>query len=222
RNSILGSELRKCLPSFKYRHATKATSPNPPVAIDVDTAHVRTNGVFGLVVMLDGIIRKMIQADIRAHPDIPVIRDNRVPDRAHLQFWPLPPFRTIVRPYTFWTKRADHTVAIPQPRDRSLRTNHSLGLVTTHTIHAVPGDRKSTRLNSSHVKISYAVFCSKKKRKCCWMSRARVFDVAMISVSLKFTIRPLSRVRCPSSSTCASVVNSSGCALSVYCRSEEP
>src|SRR5690606_41418500 len=26
------------------------------------------------------------------------------------------------------------------------------------------GDRKSTRLNSSHVKISYAVFCSKKKR----------------------------------------------------------
>src|SRR5690606_40057887 len=27
------------------------------------------------------------------------------------------------------------------------------------------GDRKSTRLNSSHVKISYAVFCSKKKTK---------------------------------------------------------
>src|SRR5690606_41710929 len=27
------------------------------------------------------------------------------------------------------------------------------------------GDRKSTRLNSSHVKISYAVFCLKKKRK---------------------------------------------------------
>src|SRR5690606_41841656 len=28
----------------------------------------------------------------------------------------------------------------------------------------VAGDRKSTRLNSSHVKISYAVFCLKKKR----------------------------------------------------------
>src|SRR5207249_11257487 len=26
-----------------------------------------------------------------------------------------------------------------------------------------PGDRKSTRLNSSHVSISYAVFCLKKK-----------------------------------------------------------
>src|SRR5690606_41239397 len=30
---------------------------------------------------------------------------------------------------------------------------------------ASPPDRKSTRLNSSHVKISYAVFCLKKKKK---------------------------------------------------------
>src|SRR3989442_4705651 len=28
-----------------------------------------------------------------------------------------------------------------------------------------PQDRKSTRLNSSHVRISYAVFCLKKKKK---------------------------------------------------------
>src|SRR2546427_7853518 len=28
-----------------------------------------------------------------------------------------------------------------------------------------PGDRKSTRLNSSHSQISYAVFCLKKKKK---------------------------------------------------------
>src|SRR5690349_23468891 len=28
-----------------------------------------------------------------------------------------------------------------------------------------PQDRKSTRLNSSHVEISYAVFCLKKKKK---------------------------------------------------------
>src|SRR6266508_5658888 len=28
-----------------------------------------------------------------------------------------------------------------------------------------PADRKSTRLNSSHVAISYAVFCLKKKKK---------------------------------------------------------
>src|SRR5215475_12554037 len=30
---------------------------------------------------------------------------------------------------------------------------------------AKAADRKSTRLNSSHVKISYAVFCLKKKKK---------------------------------------------------------
>src|SRR5690606_41651638 len=30
-------------------------------------------------------------------------------------------------------------------------------------ISRIRGDRKSTRLNSSHVKISYAVFCLKKK-----------------------------------------------------------
>src|SRR3712207_7287783 len=29
--------------------------------------------------------------------------------------------------------------------------------------HFAPGDRKSTRLNSSHANISYAVFCLKKK-----------------------------------------------------------
>src|SRR5688572_32583642 len=37
-----------------------------------------------------------------------------------------------------------------------------------HFRHAIPpvrGDRKSTRLNSSHSQISYAVFCLKKKKK---------------------------------------------------------
>src|SRR3712207_7950110 len=32
-------------------------------------------------------------------------------------------------------------------------------------IHAADPDRKSTRLNSSHANISYAVFCLKKKKK---------------------------------------------------------
>src|SRR3712207_7203590 len=32
------------------------------------------------------------------------------------------------------------------------------------------GDRKSTRLNSSHANISYAVFCLKKKKRGCWYS----------------------------------------------------
>src|SRR5207253_7999212 len=37
---------------------------------------------------------------------------------------------------------------------------------TAETGSSVPLDRKSTRLNSSHVAISYAVFCLKKKNKC--------------------------------------------------------
>src|SRR5436853_2322022 len=34
-----------------------------------------------------------------------------------------------------------------------------------HALEAVDVDRKSTRLNSSHLGISYAVFCLKKKKK---------------------------------------------------------
>src|SRR5436309_11104751 len=37
-------------------------------------------------------------------------------------------------------------------------------------------DRKSTRLNSSHVKISYAVFCLKKKKKSNTNSKLQVQD----------------------------------------------
>src|SRR5690606_41403704 len=36
-------------------------------------------------------------------------------------------------------------------------------VVSKRHVHGIRSDRKSTRLNSSHVKISYAVFCLKKK-----------------------------------------------------------
>src|SRR5699024_11340501 len=38
-------------------------------------------------------------------------------------------------------------------------------LSTKNSLHHSLKDRKSTRLNSSHVSISYAVFCLKKKKK---------------------------------------------------------
>src|SRR6266700_6934039 len=38
-------------------------------------------------------------------------------------------------------------------------------LITANVPGSPTADRKSTRLNSSHVKISYAVFCLKKKKK---------------------------------------------------------
>src|SRR2546427_9633129 len=43
-------------------------------------------------------------------------------------------------------------------QDRGSRQGAAAGLV-------VPIDRKSTRLNSSHSQISYAVFCLKKKKR---------------------------------------------------------
>src|SRR5690349_23421460 len=39
---------------------------------------------------------------------------------------------------------------------------NSAGILQVDHIEAKSGDRKSTRLNSSHVEISYAVFCLKK------------------------------------------------------------
>src|SRR5690349_23440373 len=45
-------------------------------------------------------------------------------------------------------------------RDRQLERARGSQL-----LRACHGDRKSTRLNSSHVEISYAVFCLKKKKK---------------------------------------------------------
>src|SRR5437868_11459869 len=41
----------------------------------------------------------------------------------------------------------------------------AIGLADHNTVAGDGVDRKSTRLNSSHVSISYAVFCLKKKNK---------------------------------------------------------
>src|SRR5438874_5073598 len=48
-----------------------------------------------------------------------------------------------------------------------LRGEHLVldGLQQALLLHVALEDRKSTRLNSSHVEISYAVFCLKKKNK---------------------------------------------------------
>src|SRR5690349_24564765 len=51
----------------------------------------------------------------------------------------------------------------PSPKVLSKWWNRHFGL-RLHGHVAPPSDRKSTRLNSSHVEISYAVFCLKKKK----------------------------------------------------------
>src|SRR5690606_42044147 len=63
----------------------------------------------------------------------------------------------------------DQRVALVRPL--RARVPAKPGVQPTDELHLAVGDeasqldRKSTRLNSSHVKISYAVFCLKKKRK---------------------------------------------------------
>src|SRR5690606_39640374 len=48
--------------------------------------------------------------------------------------------------------------------------DRSVGMLLRVLIFPLGRDRKSTRLNSSHVKISYAVFCLKKKKTILIMS----------------------------------------------------
>src|SRR5690606_41270315 len=82
-----------------------------------------------------------------------------------------PPPRSTLFPYTTLFRSREHVVAavqrdhqvgaeLEQPRLQEQALLH--GVVADH---AGVEDRKSTRLNSSHVKISYAVFCLKKKTK---------------------------------------------------------
>src|SRR5256885_5235732 len=53
---------------------------------------------------------------------------------------------------------------------------------------AWPGDRKSTRLNSSHLVISYAVFCLKKKKKIMSEHHQRDDNAHVISTPENFQV----------------------------------
>src|SRR3712207_8543463 len=89
------------------------------------------------------------------------------------------PPRSTLFPYTTLFRSVEHQSAVvlqrPPPRRRSptgsngSTTAHcasvnELGYATPTQAFAHSPDRKSTRLNSSHANISYAVFCLKKKK----------------------------------------------------------
>src|SRR5699024_12756989 len=86
------------------------------------------------------------------------------------------PPRSTLFPYTtlFRSGQGSRTGghALQQRLDRFRLVGNAIGVVGDEPDQHVgqlglPGeqDRKSTRLNSSHVSISYAVFCLKKKKK---------------------------------------------------------
>src|SRR4051812_49889209 len=84
------------------------------------------------------------------------------------------PYTTLFRSYSGLNERLREDIwrglpAWPAPKDelyRRHRGRYSSSL-----------DRKSTRLNSSHMSISYAVFCLKKKKKQAQAPRADRYEL---------------------------------------------
>src|SRR3712207_6852285 len=60
-------------------------------------------------------------------------------------------------------REVDHAVDVVLEADEQAELGLVLDLALDGRADRVPLDRKSTRLNSSHANISYAVFCLKKK-----------------------------------------------------------
>src|SRR5690242_16813310 len=64
-------------------------------------------------------------------------------------------------------QKGDHVIPLYTPECRACKSclSRKTNLCTAIRATQGKGDRKSTRLNSSHMSISYAVFCLKKKKK---------------------------------------------------------
>src|SRR3712207_7533004 len=80
------------------------------------------------------------------------------------------PPRSTLFPYTTLFRSHEHRLHFGQvfqdlEPNGALAGDQGLVVVRRHQDVAMLGDRKSTRLNSSHANISYAVFCLKKKKK---------------------------------------------------------
>src|SRR5688572_31605763 len=81
------------------------------------------------------------------------------------------PPRSTLFPYTTLFRSLAHEIRTPLTIIRSSLENleseaASLGGMGDNAkVYVARADRKSTRLNSSHSQISYAVFCLKKKKK---------------------------------------------------------
>src|SRR5260221_9831379 len=64
------------------------------------------------------------------------------------------PYTTLFRsPHALWQLQGERRAIFEEAEEHGVKTQ------------VFKGDRKSTRLNSSHTVISYAVFCLKKKKK---------------------------------------------------------
>src|SRR5260221_7529925 len=72
------------------------------------------------------------------------------------------PPRSTLFPYTTLFRSQ---IVVGQNSSQKDRRLYDAAVASTETFFTTEGDRKSTRLNSSHTVISYAVFCLKKKKR---------------------------------------------------------
>src|SRR5689334_23968971 len=94
------------------------------------------------------------------------------------------PPRSTLFPYTTLFRSTAQRAAVPRTDLRRISAQVVDGTVTHQRTkpfdygftHRTTADRKSTRLNSSHSSISYAVFCLKKKKKPIFLVQLRLFQ----------------------------------------------
>src|SRR2546430_10380254 len=93
------------------------------------------------------------------------------------------PPRSTLFPYTTLFRSRDERAHVLRGRLVRLRRRP----VRRRTLAAVRGgDRKSTRLNSSHSQISYAVFCLKKKIN--KIQQDRVSFILQLTINIHFSL----------------------------------
>src|SRR2546426_7853152 len=74
------------------------------------------------------------------------------------------PPRSTLFPYTTLFRSLRRRCPPSLPRSQSEEASLPVSRPRLYTLLSAASDRKSTRLNSSHLVISYAVFCLKKKK----------------------------------------------------------
>src|SRR5688572_32536453 len=90
------------------------------------------------------------------------------------------PPRSTLFPYTTLFRSVQEAADISREIYVGLVLDRALGLPVLMA--SSEGDRKSTRLNSSHSQISYAVFCLKKKKNTKTATSATSFLIKPITV----------------------------------------
>src|SRR2546427_11102883 len=133
--------------------------------------------------------RELLERAPLVRPDI-VVLDMDLPDldgvavcrtlRQNRAAWDMPVMMITALPTTQWQRRAaleagawDYLSLVLSPEELTLKLDAMARLklemertLEESAVDPANGlDRKSTRLNSSHSQISYAVFCLKKKKK---------------------------------------------------------